>query len=82
MTRTYKKHWIPKVHLKKGALHRQLGLSPSTTIPYWILHDIKDKKVGQYQIVNVRELDGVVDKKVKVTPLLKKRVQFALNVRR
>jgi len=57
-------------HIKKGALHKQLGFPKDAPIPTYILIAIKKATVGA---------------KVKghtVTPLLKKRANFALNARK
>jgi hypothetical protein len=55
---------------KKGALHRQLGYSPDERIPTYVLNNIKEANIGTH-------IDGHT-----VTPLMKKRANFALNVRK
>jgi hypothetical protein len=62
--------WIQGAQPKKGALHRQLGYPSHDTIPLGVLRMIKDADVGTH-------IRGQP-----VTPLLKKRVNFALNVRK
>jgi hypothetical protein len=64
-------HAIKRGH--KGALHRQLGISKFETIPEFYLIEIKHAKIGSY-VGN--------EHKVKVTRLLKKRANLALNLRR
>ena len=62
--------WIQGAHVKKGALHRQLGYDPSHHLPLGLLKEIEAADIG----VHVRGR--------KVTRLMKRRVNFALNVRR
>lgn len=66
------KRWIQKAvdPQKKGALHRQLGVSTSETIPKKTLRDIAKTDVGKHS-------HGV-----KVTRLVKQRAVFALNVQK
>jgi hypothetical protein len=70
--------WIQKAKPKKGALHRQLGYPTGTKIPKSELIIIKHAHVGDRVIVTGNSNKS----RVKVTPLLKKRANFALNVRR
>jgi hypothetical protein len=67
------RRWIQTVHPKKGALHRQLGIAPSRGIPTRVLDRVMAAPVGGTVTVRGRA--------VRVTPLLKKRVTFARNVR-
>ena len=62
-----KKDDSPFEGLKEGALHKQLGIKEDKKIPKTLLRKITAGKVG----------DTVEGKKI--TPLLKKRAQFALN---
>ena len=55
---------------KKGALHRQLGYPQTDTLPLGLLKEIRDARPGNHVRGHT------------VTPLLKKRVNFALNIRR
>lgn len=55
---------------RKGALHRQLGISQSKRIPKKTLHDIVATDIGKHT-------HGV-----KVTRLLKSRANFALNAQK
>jgi hypothetical protein len=54
----------------KGALHRQLGIPQSKTIPKKLLRDIVETPIGNRSHGKT------------VTPLLKKRSNFALNVQK
>ena len=58
------------MHVKKGALHKQLGLGVHEHISSALLDRIEKQNVGTH----------IGD--VPVTPLLKKRANFARNVRR
>ena len=66
------KKWINEVSidLKKGALHKQLGVPATKTIPKKTLQDIVKTEMGQ-------KSHGVT-----VTKLVKQRSVFALNVRK
>lgn len=59
---------------KKGALHQQLGISPNHKIPMDLLKYILSCKDNCTV--------SVYGKPVKVTPLLKRRANFLLNVDR
>ena len=63
--------WIHEAteHMQKGALHKQLGIPASKTIPKKTLQEVVKTEAGKK--VN----------KITVTPLLKKRSQFVLNIR-
>jgi hypothetical protein len=74
-----KKKWIQKAEPKKGALSRQLGVPEDENIPLVYLKDIQRTPIGKTIILS----NGIYQhRKIKVTRLLKKRVQFALNVRK
>jgi hypothetical protein len=62
--------WIQKTHIKHGALHKQLGYSKSALLPEGLLNEIGSANIGTHVRGDT------------VTPLLKKRVNFALNVRK
>jgi hypothetical protein len=62
--------WIQAAQPKKGALHKQLGIPQSERIPKKTLRDIVATDVGKHS-------HGV-----KVTGLLKKRANFALNAQK
>ena len=63
------KKWIQKATnpKKKGALHKQLGISPDKKIPKKTLRDITKTPIGKHTHGKT------------VTPLLKRRAIFALN---
>ena len=61
--------WIQKAKVKPGALHRQLGVDQTKPIPTPLLKHIQKANIGAYV------------GKAPVTPLLKHRAQFALNMR-
>jgi hypothetical protein len=63
-------NWIQNVHPKHGALHRQLGYPMDQPIPTTVLQRIKNLPLGGH-------IHGQ-----KVTGLMKKRANFAYNVRR
>ncbi len=71
-----KKQWVQTAlrNDKKGALHRQLKIRPGNKIPKSVLLNIASKKVGTYFVL--------FGEKRRVTVLLKRRVQFALNINR
>jgi hypothetical protein len=62
--------WIQQAALKQGALHLQLGYPEHEHIPVPVLQRIKYMPLGGHIHGNT------------VTPLMKKRANFALNVRR
>jgi len=72
------KKWIQKSGVKKGALHRQLQVPTSKPIPKTLLNALV--KAHQGSVVSNPTKTG--KSTIKVTPLLKKRVMFARNVRR
>lgn len=47
--RRRKKKWIQATHLRKGALHRQLGIPAGEKIPVSLLHEVEHEpgKLGQ-----------------------------------
>ena len=62
--------WIQKAKAKPGALHRQLGIDPKKPIPTPLLNRVQKAPIG----TQVRGYS--------VTPLMKRRVNFALNMRK
>lgn len=71
-------NFIQKAHLKKGALHKQLGYPEDYIIPEHVLHQITKTPIGKkakYYINNKLHTPTI-------TRLLKRRAQFALNIRR
>jgi len=67
----------PFKNIKKGALHRQLNIAPDRNIPVTLLRKIKATPKGK-TITNPTQTGK---RRILVTELLKKRVQFALNFR-
>jgi hypothetical protein len=62
--------WIQVEVPKPGALRRQLGIPMSKRIPHDLERQIVEAKVGNKVLGH------------KVTPLMKKRVNFAINMRK
>lgn len=60
--------------IKKGALHKKLGIPQKQKIPPFLLQSLKNKESGTK--VNVK------GKKVSVTPKMKKKVNFAINAKK
>lgn len=56
--------------IKHNALHRQLGIPISKRIPIGLEREILEAKIGNKVLGH------------KVTPLMKKRVNFAVNMRK
>lgn len=70
------KKWIQQAHIKKGALHKQLGIPENEKIPITYLVAIRNAPMWKkFQLAHNM-------KWITVTPLLKHRVQFALNLER
>lgn len=69
------KKWIQKAKPKKGALSRQLHIAESKNIPTALLQKISKATEGARITAGKQKL-------VTVTSLMKKRANFALNVRR
>ena len=57
--------------IKTGALSKQLSIPIAKNIPLSILNKIKSARLGSLVTIN--------RKSIRVTSLLKKRVQFAIN---
>lgn len=72
------KKWIQKTHMKKGALSRQLGIAEEDDIPLHVLIRIKEAKIGETVYYDY----GPATKHIKVTRLLKRRANLALNLKR
>lgn len=71
-----KRRWIQKAvdPRKRGSLHRQLGIARGKKIPGKLLREVQRAEVGR-----VVRAGG---KRVRVTRLVKKRVNLALTLRR
>ena len=72
------KKWIQEAGVKSGALSRQLGIPEEQNIPFTLLEDIVGAEPGDV-VVNPTK---VGNRRIHVTALLKKRANFALNVKR
>jgi len=69
--------WIQKLHLKRGVLHKQLGISQEKKIPVSLLNKIIAAKPGD-MITNPSKLGK---KRIKVTRVLEKRANLAKNLK-
>ena len=74
-----KKYWIQNAvsKHKKGSLHRQLGVPKDKKIPKSLLARIKKTEIGN----TVKNPCKTGKRKMKVTPLLKKRAVLAYTLR-
>ena len=69
--------WIQKIHLKKGTLHRQLGIPLDKKIPIALLNRIISASPGE----TITNLSKVGRKRIKVTSVLEKRANLAKNLK-
>jgi hypothetical protein len=69
-----KDYWVKNISMKKGTLHRLLGIPKSRKLPASLLEKIMSARVNSKITYNGR--------KISVTPLLKKRVNLALNLKK
>jgi hypothetical protein len=69
--------WIQKINLKKGTLHRQLGISENDKIPISLLNKIISAGLGEV-ITNPTSLGK---KRIKVTRVLERRAILARNLK-
>ena len=72
------KKWISKVHMKKGALSRQLGIPLEKNIPFSLLNKIISAKSGDI----ITNPTSIGKRKIKVTRLLEERAILARNLKR
>jgi len=70
--------WIQKIHLKKGALHKELDIDSEKKIPVALLNKIISAKAGDV-ITNPTK---VGKRKIKVTRKLEQRAILARNLKR
>lgn len=70
--------WIQKIHIKKGALHRDLGIPQSDKIPLKLLDAIIKAKAGD--VIKNPTTKG--KKKIEVTSRLERRAIFARNMKK
>ena len=69
--------WIQKIRMKKGTLHRQLGIPKDKKIPMELLNKIIAAKPGD----TITNPTGVGRKKIRVTRVLEKRANLARNLK-
>ncbi len=72
------KRWIQKTKIKKGALHKQLGVPEERKIPITLLNKIISAEVGKV----IKNSSKSSKKMIKVTSLLKKRANLAKNLKK
>lgn len=71
------KKWIQKIRMKKGALHKSLGVPKDKKIPVSLLNKIIAAKPGD----TITNPSKVGRKKIKVTRSLEKRANLAKNLK-
>ncbi len=69
--------WIQKLHLKKGALHKELGVPLDKKIPRSLLDKIISAKAGEV-ITNPTKTG---EKKIKVTRTIERKAILARNLK-
>lgn len=69
--------WIQKIHLKKGVLHKQLGIPQDKKIPMQLLNKIIAAKPGDV----IQNPTNVGKKRITVTSVLEKRANLAKNLK-
>lgn len=69
--------WIQKIHLKRGVLHRELGIPKDEKIPMALLNKIISAKAGD-TITNPSKLGR---KRIKVTRQIEQRAILARNLK-
>jgi len=72
------KKWIQKIKMKRGSLHRQLGIEEGRNIPVRLLIAIKKARIGE----KIKNPTKTGKKVIKVTTKLKRRVILALTLRK
>lgn len=72
------KKWIQKSKLKKGGLHRQLGIEMDDKIPKTLLNKIVKAKAGD----TIKNPTKEGKKRIKMTRLLERRAIFAKTSRK
>ena len=70
--------WIQKIHLRRGALHKQLGISKDNKIPVSLLKKIISAKVGE----TIKNPSKVGRRRIKVTRVLERRAILARNLKK
>ena len=69
--------WIQKIHLKKGVLHKQLGIPQNEKIPVSLLNKIISAKPGD----TIKNPTSKGRKRIKVTRVLERRAILAKNLK-
>ncbi len=69
--------WIQKIRLKKGALHKQLGIPQDQKIPLSLLNKIIAAKPGD----TITNPSNKGRKRIKITRVLEKRANLARNLK-
>lgn len=72
------KKWIQKTRMKKGALHKQLGISKEKDIPMSLLNKIISSDLRK----SIKNPCKIGKKVIKVSALLKKRANLAKNLKK
>jgi len=73
------KRWIQEIGIKKGALHRQLGIPEDKKIPVSLLDKILLARPGE--VIRFKLSWMKKAKEVKVTPLLIRRARLAKTLK-
>ena len=69
--------WIQKIHLKKGALHEQLGINKREKIPISLLNTIISAKAGQ----TIKNPTKKGKRRILVTRKIERRAILARNLK-
>jgi len=69
--------WIQKIRIKKGALHKQLGIPKEKKIPLSLLNKI----IAAEPENSIKNPSGVGRKRIRVTRALEKRANLARNLK-
>lgn len=72
------KKWISGLHLRKGVLHKRLGVGQGKRIPMKLLNKIISAKAGE----TIKNPTDVGRKRIKVTRLIEERAILARNLKR
>ena len=72
------KKWIQEADVKKGTLHKALGIEEDQTIPKTLVDKIVNTDIGE----TITNPTSTGKKTIKVTKEIKSKANFAKNVRR
>lgn len=72
------KKWIQKANIKKGALHKQLGIPQDKKVPSTLLNKISAAKTG----TTIKNPTKTGRKSIKVTTQLKRRAALAKTLKK